>query len=512
MAEIYSIDLDATTGIGGGLGYGISQLVGTVVHRVVEADNATLGGNVIQFEDIFPNGSNVSHNYIIPVVYKNYGGGVHRWDSIISACLTRGVLNPQPVVFQFYPLTRGGGPYNVTRNANAGGCVMLNLRTLDPDDPDFIDTLASLPTETAFSVAVTSTGGLFFPAVNTTFFPPDRPSGFFAHAVSYSRTGKMATLHNGSVALDLESSPTGTTPGGFIGRELYGPLLFKNYNGWNSAFSLVNFRFAFAGGGGSTGFAMTFYGEDGTVFGTYLDRLSTESARVYYLPALPIQLPDGFRGSVVITAGDVANSSRFGMGAMHVNYDRTQAISYSFTRQDQLLGVDSPYTRPCNQTVFAPFAIAPQFGAATYTSCLTVADAQRRFAPVSSTIAPFEITGNGPTTGIRLFNPDVTRTGTPAFVLATHTDASGVYYTDSPTTITIPALGTATIFLGADARLPDTWDGTVFIQSTKEIVGPMYQLNTLRLMRWKFSVRFIGLKSISPSVSPSTSTSWLTSR
>ena len=39
------------------------------------------------------------------------------------------------------------------------------------------------------------------------------------------------------------------------------------------------------------------------------------------------------------------------------------------------------------------------------------------------------------------------------------------------TTFTIPTFGTGTIFMGADARLPDIYDGTMFIQSTTPLVG-----------------------------------------
>jgi hypothetical protein len=443
------------------------------------------------FEDIIPTGLTVNNSWIIPVVYKNYGGGAHKWNSIISGCLTRGTPGAQPIVFDFWATgeTRGG-PYNITRSTNPGGCLVINLGLFDPNDPDYFDPVASLPDGT-YAVEVTSTAGTLVP------MPPERPGGFFASALSYSVTARMAVLANGAQTIGNEACPLVVGPNGFVNcqvnssgliptvpanpafRELYGPLVFKRYNDWNSGIAVANFRSRYAtpsgqsgGGGGGFGASIALYGEDATLFGVYLDRLGNIAGKIYYLPTLPIQLPDGFRGTSIISAGDVTASTRASASAMSVNYERNQAISYNFVRQDQLQGAASPFVRPCNQPIqsttdsFTPVAPPP---GQQFTDCMIVADAQRRFggAPRGSA-ATFEV-GLGPTTGVRFFNPDVNKLGLPAYLVTTYTDAAGVIWTDSFTTLNIPAYGTATIFMGADARLPDIFDGSMFIQTTQPL-------------------------------------------
>jgi hypothetical protein len=443
---------------------------------VVDADNALAGTNAISFEDIFPTGSTNNSNYVIPLVFKNYGGGVHKWNSVVTGCLTRGVPGAQPVVFEFFPLAgASGGPFNITRSTNPGGCLVINLNSFDPDDPEFFDPLAALP-DGAYTISVSSTAGLPVPIA------PERPGGFFSAAINYTTTGRMATQTNAA-------PPLGGGEGLIGFRELYGPLLFKRYNDWNTGMVVSNFRArianlqGLAGGGGSgSGISISMYGEDGTLFGTFLDRLGNMAARVYYLPTLPIQLPDGFRGTSIVSIGDNTFGTRTAVGAHHVNYERNQAMAFNFVRQDQLTGPASPYYRPCTQLIgsttdtnpafpFGAIGSSAPFTGAAFVTCLSVPDAQRRFTTAPrGTSATFEV-GMGPTTGVRIFNPDVAKLGLPAYVFATYTDAAGIYYTDSYTTFTIPAYGTGTIFMGADARLPDIFDGAMYIQATQPIAA-----------------------------------------
>jgi hypothetical protein len=508
-AEVYTTDLDVVPfnnpygtftpapNVNGNV-YGLSDLQVTVSHRVVDAGNALAGGNGMTYEDLIPTGQSVNQGYVIPVVYKNYGGGAHKWNSIVSGCLTRGVPGAQPIVFEFWATgeTRGG-PYNVTRSTNPGGCLVINLGLFDPNDPDYYDPIAGLPDGT-YSVYITSTAGLPVPQ------PPEKPGGFFASALNYTVTGRMAVLSNGAPPLGNEACPPIINPsGGSAGqllncqvntgaaipvapanpafRELYGPLVFKRYNDWNSGVAVVNFRSRFAtqtgfagGGGGGSGVSIAMYGEDGTLFGVYLDRLGDLTGRIFYLPTLPIQLPDGFRGTSIISIGDNTASTRTGANVTSVNYERNQAISYNYVRQDQLTAPASPFTRPCNAPVqsttdaFTPVAPPP---GQQFTDCLFVPDAQRRFggAPRGSA-ATFEV-GLGPTTGVRFFNPDVNKLGLPAYLVATYIDAAGVIWTDSFTALNVPAYGTATIFMGADARLPDIFDGSMYVQTTQPLAA-----------------------------------------
>jgi len=330
--------------------------------------------------------------------------------------------------------------------------------------------------------------------------PPETSGGYFATSINYTISGRMATMNNGSTPLSNESaqviqtgSPFNIPPGvqfvpsgvgaGF--REMYFPLLFKRYNDWNSGITIVSFRprgtccdlplnIGSGGGSGST-VSIGMYGEDGTLFGVFLDAVGRGSARNYYLPTMPIQLPDGFRGAAIVAMTEGTTGSRTGAGVMSVNYERNQAISYNAVKSDQLLGVASPYSRPCGFPLNSfTDPENPQIGppnGTTYSSCLFVPDAERRFTgSARGVIGGFEV-GMGPTTGVRMFNPDPTKQGLPAFVFAAYADASGVVYPESGTGLSIPPYHTATIFMGANTQLPDFFDGSMVIQATQPIAA-----------------------------------------
>jgi hypothetical protein len=547
-AEVYSVDLDLT-----GLNYGLSDLQGTITNRVVEADNAIAGHNGNTNEDLFPSFGNtptslafpssalnpgfavtcipgtfgcptgINTAYYLPTVYKNYGGGVNKWNSVLSACLTRGSLttgltpgavagfngqftNPisglpfvnfnsggQPVVFHFQPIsgsTAPNGPFDVTRFAQPGGCAVINLANPDPDNPDF-GGVDILPTG-AYAVSITSTGGLLVPTQSISG-TTGRPNGFFAAAVSYTITGKMAVSSNGASALLTEPLLGGLSATSV--KQLYGVLIFKRYNDWNTGFVVSNSPTA--SGGSNADVTITLYGEDGTVMGSFTDSIGGDAARVYYMPTFPIQLPDGFRGTVVVSFVNVGgtfptiqsgSSARLAAGATNVNYERNQAMSYNFTRQDSLpLSLsalsggtgqgESQFVNPCFltsgsiagsvQPIQLPSGAVPA-PAGAVPNCLVAPAVERQVAsdPVTRAEVP-----SGPTTGLRLYNPDPSRTGLAAFASLTYLDPSGVIEGNSITTLTIPALGTATIFLGADSRLPDFFTGTAIILSDQPLIG-----------------------------------------
>ena len=378
---------------------------------------------------------------------------------------------------------------------------MINLNAPDPDNPDLggVDILPS----GAYAVNVTSTGGLLVP---TQFQQGgvNQPNGFFTAAVSYTVTGKMAMSSNGTSALDTEGLG-GANIGGATIRQLYGALVFKRYNDWNTGIVISNQPVV--SGGSNADVTLTLYGEDGTVMGSFTDQIGGLSARVYYLPTLPIQLPDGFRGTAVVSfVNPVAtfptiqsgSNARVSAGAHHVNYERNQAISFNFYRQEALplsasaaaggTGTgEAQFVNPCYltagttagsvQPIQLPAGSLPLPGGLVNTNpltfgavpnCLAAPAVERQVAsdPVTRSEVP-----SGPTTGLRLFNPDVSRTGLSAFASVTYLDPSGVVQGNSITTVTIPALGSATIFLGADARLPDYFTGTAIILSDQPIIG-----------------------------------------
>ena len=66
---------------------------------------------------------------------------------------------------------------------------------------------------------------------------------------------------------------------------------------------------------------------------------------------------------------------------------------------------------------------------------------------------------NGPTTGIRLFNP----TAINATIDVNYFDSSGFEWTDSRTTFQMSSFSTATLFTGTDSRLPAVFDGSIVV-------------------------------------------------
>jgi hypothetical protein len=523
-AEVWSVDRDLQ-----GIATGLADLQTTVTTRVVEADNAIAGNNGMSNEDLFPASNTAvspgvpqfqtitvggqtftvqacvpgvpgcpvgfNEQYTLPVVFKNYGGGVHKWNSVISACMTRNILPGvggvqqtsgagQPVVFAFAamdqtPSVSQFGPlYQVTRAVNPGGCAVINLGRPDPDDVE-LGGIGNLPDGT-YSVYVRSTGGTLIPlpTVNS-----NRPGAFFASTINYTTTGKMATAFNGSLGSAGE-----TAAGGALAnvRQVYGGLVFKRYNDWNSGVVLSH-----PGTAQNMDTTITFYGEDGTVVGTMFDRINNQTSRAYYLPTLPIQIPDGFRGAVIASgqATDVTPfpfftpgtnlgvNSRLAGGAHHVNYERNQAMSYNLTIGDHIAlptaANQTSFINPClnnpnvglipGGVVLNPLLPAGSQNPGTLRACLAVPALERAVAARD--------TPNGPTTGIRLYHPDVDRTGRPAVVNLTYVDASGVFQNESLTQLVIPPFGTATVFVGADTRLPDFFTGTAIVTSDVPLVG-----------------------------------------
>jgi hypothetical protein len=286
----------------------------------------------------------------------------------------------------------------------------------------------------------------------------------------------MATAFNGVVGTVAEG-PVGPAP-----RQIYAGLVFKRYNNWNTGLTLTH-----PGTGTNMDTTLTFYGEDGSVVGTFFDRINNQTGRAYYLPAIPIQIPDGFRGAAIVSGlatgvsnfpfvlGTGAGASRLYGGAHHVNYERNQAISYNMTRQDAIAlptgANQASFVNPCinaptllpGQVVANPLLTGAAQLPGTLRSCLAVPALERQ---VANRDVP-----NGPTTGVRLYHPDVDRTGRPALVNVFYVDPAGVVLGESLTQITIPPFGTATLFAGADTRLPDFFTGAAIITSDVPLVG-----------------------------------------
>ncbi len=460
MAEFFSIDQDGPT-LGNpdpgqpGTVYGISDLHATVSYQVREAGNAIAGNNALSSEDLAQIGGEANTTIGIATVFKNYSGTTHRHSSVVQACNTTGVAVRQPVVFTFIGITDQRGATGATSgihtlSADPGGCVSFNM-----NDITFLR-------DGTYAIRIISTG-LAVPPLQRFLFPLPgtsaadsqrtvRPASFFASSITYNRTGAMAnSLH----AYQAGGGGSGSTGINLRFGKLYGALVFNDYNGWNSGLTVANF--AGFGDGGSSNISMTFYDEASRVVGIISDRIGGESGRTFYLPLLPFTLPSGFKGMVIVegTPAEFSNEASLVVYANHVNYPRNQNMAYVFTSDDQLRAPPANDTRPCIGT--DPFTRGVQF-LQKVQSCLWVSEAVRQ--------APGGIP-NGPTTGIRVFNP----TAGSAEVEVIYFDSAGFEWTDARTVFTIPAFSQATLFLGTERRLPEVWSGSALIRSSQIVVG-----------------------------------------
>jgi hypothetical protein len=424
---------------------------------VREAGNAIAGNNMLSAEDLTLLGGEANQNAGIATVFKNYSGTAHRHSSIIQACNTTGVPVRQPVVFSFFGITGQRGATGAsegihTLSADPGGCVSFNM-----NDITFLR-------DGTYAVRIISTG-LNTPPLEQFVFPTRirrpgdfddlrifRPSSFFATSITYSRTANMAnSLH----AYRGINSAGGRFPSLQYG-QLFGALVFNDYNGWNTGLSIANF--ASSGDGGSAVVNLTFYDESSRVVGTIGDSISGESARTFYLPQLPFQLPSGFKGMVIVQGvpAEFSDESGLQVYANHVNYARNHNISYMFTTDDYLRAPPSPDTRPC--VGLGRFTGGDVQYLQNIQSCLWVTEAVKQ--------APGGIP-NGPTTGVRLFNPG----NSIAEVELVYYDSAGFEWVDGRTLFNIPAFTQATVFLGTERRLPEVWSGAIYVKSSVPIVG-----------------------------------------
>jgi hypothetical protein len=361
------------------------------------------------------------------------------------------------VVLSFFGITgqrgaSGASEGTHTLSADPGGCVSFNM-----NDITFLR-------DGTYAVRVISTG-LQTPPLQNFLFPTRigdfglyddqrlfRPNSFFVTSVTYSRTGNMANSLHGYRAIN---SAGGTAPGLQFG-QLYGALVFHDYNGWNSGISIANF--ASFGDGGTATVNLTFYDESSRVMGTIGDAIGGESARTFYLPALPFTLPPGFKGMVVVQGVPAEFSDESGLVAYanHVNYARNHNVSYTFTTDRYLRAPPANDTRPC--VGLGRFTGGNVQFLENIQSCLWVQEAVKQ--------APGGIP-NGPTTGVRIFNP----TNAIAQVEIVYYDSAGFEWVDGRTLFNIPAFTQATLFLGTERRLPEVWNGQIYIKSSSPVVA-----------------------------------------
>jgi hypothetical protein len=443
-AGVWAFDADGPGGT-----YGLSSLVATSELSLVNAGDAldTVAG--ISREEVAGPAAMV----FMPLVYKNWGGTEHKWSSLL---VDVNVGLPAPVVFEFWSNDTVRGEARscrqgcvITRYAQPGGMVMLNLD--DETDPD----IAMLPNGT-FTVMVTGGGG--HPNQGGTlayWVQQPLPGGHVLRALHVTATGKMATSTSGNLQQLGESAAGSRSPWVDNAGESYGPVLFKNYNGWNSGIVVSG---TMTSGSRSTDVSISFFTEGGDFVGSLNDRVSRTSNMMIYLPAVQF-IPDGYRGFARIHA-TAGGSSDFpgilGIGisawANHVHYERNHAMAYDFIgRASADLRTDAVGELPCVS--------------AGFTSCAWVADMEK-------TVASTEEGNAGRNTGIRLLNVDPNLTGAPARVTVIYIDRSGVIWADANEQFTIAPNQTVTVFPLYNNRLPGVFRGTARIISVgNNVVG-----------------------------------------
>jgi hypothetical protein len=230
--------------------------------------------------------------------------------------------------------------------------------------------------------------------------------------------------------------------------ELYAPVLFKNYNGWNSGIVLGALVTT---GGRSTDVTVSFFTEGGDFLGTLSDRIQRGGHLIVYLPAVQF-LPDGFRGVARVAAsagGSAADPGITGTGvvgwANHVHYDRNHAMAYDLIHRTTVgIRVDAIGELPCV--------------AAGFSSCAWAGDVEKTTASTSE--------GNaGRNTGIRLYNADAQLTGAPAIVTIVYIDRSGRIWADANEQIRVDPNKAVTVFPLYNNRLPGVFRGTARIMA-----------------------------------------------
>jgi hypothetical protein len=380
----------------------------------------------------------------MPLVFKNYGGTENKWSSLITSV---NVGAAAPVVFEFWSIDSVRGDARscrqgciITRYTQPGGQVTLNLG--DEADPDI-----GFLGDGTFLVNVTGGGGQANQGgVLPYWVAQPQPGGHVTRAIHVSTVGKMATSTSGGLPLLGESGATVRPPVNEHTGEMYAPVLFKNYNGWNSGMVLAG---VMTTGGRSTDVTVSFFSEGGDFIGSLTDRIARGNHLIIYLPAVQF-IPDGFRGIAVIQGvggGSAADPGIVGIGiagwANHVHYDRNHAIAYDLIgRAAAAIRTDAIGELPCV--------------AAGFTNCAWAADVEKTGAVTAEG-------GAGRNTGIRLYNPDANLTGAPALVNVTYIDRSGRIWADANEQVRVAPNQTATVFPLYNNRLPGVFRGTARI-------------------------------------------------
>jgi hypothetical protein len=443
-AGVYAFDADGPGGF-----YSLSSLVAVSEIMVPSAGDALdIVAGTSREEIVSP-----FVEFVMPLVFKNYGGTEAKWSSLLTSV---NVGAAAPVVFEFWSMDSVRGDARscrqsciITRYTQPGGMVTLNLG--DEADPD----IAFLGDGT-YLVNVTGGGGQANQGGILPYWtaqPP--PGGHVTRALHVSVTGRMATSTSGGIPLIGESGATVRPPAGEHLGEAYAPVLFKNYNGWNSGLVVGANQTT---GGRSTDISITFLTEGGDFLGTMTDRISRGNHLVIYLPAVQF-LPDGYRGIAIVqgtAGGSAADPGIVGIGmsswAHHVHYDRNHAIAYDLIgRTATAVRTDAIGELPCVAAGFSNCAWA---------------------ATVEKTGSVDREGGAGRNTGIRLMNPDAFLSGAPALVNITYIDRSGRIWADANEQVRVAPGQTVTVFPLYNNRLPGVFRGTARITAIgNDVIG-----------------------------------------
>jgi hypothetical protein len=223
--------------------------------------------------------------------------------------------------------------------------------------------------------------------------------------------------------------------------EMYGPLVFRNYNGWNTGISIVNITEQ------TNDVDIKFYGAGGgaAIFQDSLT-ISPKGQDFVYIPNDPALNGDSsFVGSVLLSS-----DAPFHAAIDQIKYGSGEALSYMATA--------------------AGAQLIPEFEEMGYRSSLSIPLVQKGSA----------ITGLGDTSGIQLFNPDPNSSVRVAIEFFNQSGNSSQPTANAPMTMTLQPYQNATLYTMTFSGMLQNFSGSAVvtpIEGGGQIVGVSNNVN-----------------------------------
>jgi hypothetical protein len=220
---------------------------------------------------------------------------------------------------------------------------------------------------------------------------------------------------------------------GPFGFEMYAPLIFRDYNGWNTGISILNVTETW------NAITVTFYGPSGNVVGQDRRTISPKSQEFIYIPhtqdlGLGGETGSGWVGSALISSD---SGVEFHAVIDQVKYMIGEAMSYAATAA----------------------------GARAKDSGMWYPDADYLGLPLFQKGSV--MTGLGDMSGIQLFNASSKGSITVEITFYFESGALMEPTIDGPIPLTIPALGNATVYSATLTEMGQNASGSAIVRAVK---------------------------------------------